>query len=518
MIRLRKRDKQSQYRDRKDPSIDPSKKRKRSGSIKCNCPASIKMRKQFLEDEVVIEYFWKHEGHTPGVMEDIKAQRLPQDLKAWVKDRANEGLEWKTIKNMMLAGSPTLEKVHPAVRENVKSLIPSCYAHYANTMRQLKSRQSHESSTQDSENTGSDDQRSPKRVHQSQHTLPISVSSPEQAMSTSTGRSTMPMDPGRNFSTAVLPETWKLVGLNITTDTTTPSQHHPSDATNQSEGQSLSLHASAVTTSLTTEPAASSTSTVISDSRSSSNSSIQSSAQQQTIDQSGSTPSATCEPHSGGDQLSGFSLISTAIPTTVPLSSAQMTTSIPAAVPSTPATTGVASVTGEATVDVDDDSSLTFRLALSTAPSTLISSLTSDITNSGQPADSYGSSAGASQDSLGSTKQNMSATSTLIAGTLTERNGAESHLSPPQEVTYQQQEEQQVQQPQSESQSQPPPGKAQEMMLHILRAIAELREQMEATQSYGTEEDAIQIVQSFALPIRLMKEALERRNNSASQR
>ncbi|KAK3825929.1 MAG: hypothetical protein J3Q66DRAFT_111596 [Benniella sp.] len=131
MIRLRKRDKQTfsrgptacewtrefqcehagQYRDRKDPNIDPSKKRKRSGSIKCNCPASIKMRKQFLEDEVVIEYFWKHEGHTPGVMEDIKAQRLPQDLKTWIKDRAIEGYEWKSVKTMMLSGTPTLDQV-----------------------------------------------------------------------------------------------------------------------------------------------------------------------------------------------------------------------------------------------------------------------------------------------------------------------------------------------------------------------------------------------------------------------
>ncbi|KAF9926917.1 hypothetical protein BGZ65_007048, partial [Modicella reniformis] len=130
MIRLRKRDKQTfsrgptacewtrefqcehagQYRDRKNPNIDPSKKRKRAGSIKCNCPASIKMRKQFMEEEVVIEYFWKHEGHVPGVMEDIKAQRIPHDLKAWVKDRVNDGLEWKTIKSMMLTGSPSLDQ------------------------------------------------------------------------------------------------------------------------------------------------------------------------------------------------------------------------------------------------------------------------------------------------------------------------------------------------------------------------------------------------------------------------
>ncbi|KAG0374592.1 hypothetical protein BGX24_010200 [Mortierella sp. AD032] len=100
-----------QYRDRKNPNIDPSKKRKRNGSIKCNCPAFIKMRKQFHEDEVLIEYSWKHEGHIPDVMEDIRAQRLPQDLKTWIKDRVNEGLDWKTVKNMMNTGSPMLDEV-----------------------------------------------------------------------------------------------------------------------------------------------------------------------------------------------------------------------------------------------------------------------------------------------------------------------------------------------------------------------------------------------------------------------
>ncbi|KAF9952701.1 hypothetical protein BGZ72_005989 [Mortierella alpina] len=99
------------YRDRKDPNIDPSKKRKRTGSIKCNCPAFIKMRKQFQDDSVVIEYFWRHEGHTPDVMEDIKAHRLPQDLKAWIKRRAMEGHDWKSMKAMMTSGSPLLDEV-----------------------------------------------------------------------------------------------------------------------------------------------------------------------------------------------------------------------------------------------------------------------------------------------------------------------------------------------------------------------------------------------------------------------
>lgn len=69
------------------------------------------MKKQFQEDEVSIEYFWKHEGHTPGVLEDIKSQRLPQDLKAWIKRRIGEGYDWKAIKGMIQNGSPLLDEV-----------------------------------------------------------------------------------------------------------------------------------------------------------------------------------------------------------------------------------------------------------------------------------------------------------------------------------------------------------------------------------------------------------------------
>ena len=51
-----------------------------------------------------------------------------------------------------------------------------------------------------------------------------------------------------------------------------------------------------------------------------------------------------------------------------------------------------------------------------------------------------------------------------------------------------------------------------DLMLEVLRAIADLHKQMEATEQYGTQEDAMEIIESFATPIRLMKEALERRN------
>ncbi|KAG0024822.1 hypothetical protein BGZ81_007581 [Podila clonocystis] len=136
------------YRDRKNPDIEPKKKRKRGESIKCGCTASIKMKKQFQEDEVSIEYFWKHEGHTPGVLEDIKSQRLPQDLKAWIKRRIVEGYDWKAIKGMIQNGSPLLDELLPASKQNVKQLLQACYSQYANSSRLMNKNNAQSPSSQ----------------------------------------------------------------------------------------------------------------------------------------------------------------------------------------------------------------------------------------------------------------------------------------------------------------------------------------------------------------------------------
>jgi len=80
--------------------------------MKCGCTAFIKIRKQFMDDEVTIEYSWKHVGHIPDIMEDIKAQRVPHDLKAWIKTRVQDGMDWKTVKSVMTTGSPLLDEVY----------------------------------------------------------------------------------------------------------------------------------------------------------------------------------------------------------------------------------------------------------------------------------------------------------------------------------------------------------------------------------------------------------------------
>jgi hypothetical protein len=74
----------------------------------------------------------------------------------------------------------------------------------------------------------------------------------------------------------------------------------------------------------------------------------------------------------------------------------------------------------------------------------------------------------------------------------------------PQVVSLQQQIQQHVQE-----------RSPRDLMLEVLRAIADLHKQMEATEQYGTQEDAMEIIESFATPIRLMKEALERRSSGS---
>ncbi|KAF9408098.1 hypothetical protein BGZ94_002453 [Podila epigama] len=139
------------YRDRKNPDISPKKKRKRGESIKCGCTAIIKIKKQFQEDEVAIEYYWKHEGHTPGVPEDIRSQRLPLDLKAWIKRRIAEGCDWKTTKSMLQRESPLLDELTITSKQNAKQYMHSCYSLFANTNRALNKNNSRSASRQLSE-------------------------------------------------------------------------------------------------------------------------------------------------------------------------------------------------------------------------------------------------------------------------------------------------------------------------------------------------------------------------------
>ncbi|KAI1321590.1 hypothetical protein EDD11_003070 [Mortierella claussenii] len=361
------------YRDRKNPNIDPSKKRKRAGSIKCNCPAFIKMRKSFSDDDVVIEYYWRHEGHVPDVMEDIKAQRLPQDLKFWIRQRVDEGLDWRTVKGMMTSDSPLLDELHPTTKENIRLLLQASYAQHANTSRQLKNR----GNTRPSASAG----QSPEAK---------SADSDIQRPSTASSSSPPPLS--------------------------SPSKSAPE----------LSL--------------------------------------QHTASSSSILPGQGQNPTPGSKD-------STSSQTTCQL--------VPLDHLGNSATQRIRSIDPTADNQTLAVHTLFTESGASSLNGALVSSLKSAVT-----AESNSKLASASQLEKESSLENHQR----------KTGGQEQPQTAPQEQQVQRQ--------------------PRDMMLQMLRAIAELHKQMEATDDYVTQEDAIHIIESFALPIRLMKEALERKNSS----
>ncbi|KAG0301783.1 hypothetical protein BGZ98_008059 [Dissophora globulifera] len=391
-----------QYRDRRNPDVDPSKKRKRTGSIKCNCPAFIKMRKQFVDEEVIIEYFWKHEGHIPDVMEDIKAHRLPQDLKSWIRRRVEEGSEWKAVKIMLMEGSPLLDELHPMTKENVKSLVQACYGHYANTARLL--RKTRESGNALPSSSGSDGTRHPP----SNKRTTSSASSPSAVSEE--------QDRKRRLTTHT--------GVSAD-ESTTATRRHTVNGNNQpggsidsggGDGQTLAIH---------------------------------------------SISTSTNNNASGGD--------------------------------------------GRVAIGSDPSHLQLFSLNESLLSAEALSRAIREQAAGGRRQGQAGSSSsdGGAQGLTGSAASMSGSQSRALrrGGNLSERELA------------------QRQDNQEEGQEEEEAGEARnprDMMMEMLRAIAELHQQMEeATEEEEvTQEEAAQIIESFVLPIRLMKDALERSRTS----
>ncbi|KAK3843689.1 MAG: hypothetical protein J3R72DRAFT_473940 [Linnemannia gamsii] len=459
-----------QYRDRKNPNIDPSKKRKRNGSIKCNCPAFIKMRKQFHEDEVLIEYSWKHEGHIPDVMEDIRAQRLPQDLKTWIKDRVNEGLDWKTVKNMMNTGSPMLDELHPATKQNIKILLPSCYALFANTSRQIKNKSSPKSTSSPSERAT----RGGNVIRFEEHTtLAQRLSQPSSPQSGH--QSSSPSSRETHSSTAQNPKqgtgteesthvpqtsTWQIVPLESTQPngarhgfTVSDSLH--ANNTNH-DNQTIAVHT-------LTAPGSTHTTT-------------HSHLQHQVL--------AISEPLLNAESISR--VIQEQGPAQDMAALSLVTSASMDAANGSQGLGSMASSAGQTDHDAD-------AVAASTVATVAKLLYSSTREHSGLQEQEAGS--------VGTDTSHQSAAEAPM-----EQSSSMEGIEVQDEAVSLQQHIHQLVQERS----------PRDMMLEVLRAIADLHKQMEATEQYGTQEDAMEIIESFANPIRLMKEAVER-GSSGSQ-
>ncbi|KAF9182718.1 hypothetical protein BGZ51_004484 [Haplosporangium sp. Z 767] len=376
-----------QYRDRKNPNIDPSKKRKRAGSIKCNCPAFIKMRKQFHDDEVVIEYSWKHQGHIPDVMEDIKAHRLPQDLKTWIKRRIEEGHDWKSVKGLMTSGSPLLDELHPTTKQNVRLLLPASYAQYANTARQLRNRSG---AASPSSSQG-------KRAKRGGTVIKLGAGDVEMPLAERSSHSSSP---------------------------------HPNAHASSSSGEDPIAHLQHQVLALG-EPLL-----------------------------NAEAISNAIREQEGTQQMASLSLV-------------------------------------DGTVQVATSS------AAANAANNQTAGATANHMNH--------SAANAEAAEAANILYQHNAHESMQGTTHTENRPEGASQGQQQQQSQEQQREQQQQQPRPQPQQARAP---RDMMIQMLRAIADLHKQMEATEEYGTQEDAIQIIESFALPIRLMKEALEKRSST----
>lgn len=102
------------YRDRKKSDLSPSKRRphRTHGSIKCGCNAHIWIRKQLGSDQIDVEYHWQHNGHTPRSIKDMRESRMSERVKLWVDSRIAEGLDWRSIKDLIRIDDEILDKVH----------------------------------------------------------------------------------------------------------------------------------------------------------------------------------------------------------------------------------------------------------------------------------------------------------------------------------------------------------------------------------------------------------------------
>ena len=92
-------------------NISPSKRRKRAESIKVGCNSKILIQKLTDHPIVVIKYYWKHEGHSPGSINDLALNRTSTELKEWIKNKIDEGFDWYSMKQFLRRDEDQLVKV-----------------------------------------------------------------------------------------------------------------------------------------------------------------------------------------------------------------------------------------------------------------------------------------------------------------------------------------------------------------------------------------------------------------------
>lgn len=82
---------------------DPEHKRtrKRKPSYKCGSPAKFTVRRRADNGCHEVEWFWRHTGHDPFNIDNMRHQRMSAPLQAWLDERVLSGLTWKTVSKLL---------------------------------------------------------------------------------------------------------------------------------------------------------------------------------------------------------------------------------------------------------------------------------------------------------------------------------------------------------------------------------------------------------------------------------
>lgn len=86
-----------------NPEIHPKKKRKSGPSMKVFCPAKFYIRRRIDNNHFEVEWFWKHEGHDPFSLAEMKRMRLAKSVEEWLSERVLDGMKWPAIKRLLYA-------------------------------------------------------------------------------------------------------------------------------------------------------------------------------------------------------------------------------------------------------------------------------------------------------------------------------------------------------------------------------------------------------------------------------
>ncbi|KAI8059011.1 hypothetical protein BC940DRAFT_351378 [Gongronella butleri] len=85
---------------RNGPPTESKRDNVRHGNIHCNCTAKIKISCSEQDPlNATVTYYWRHEGHVPGSLDDLISAPLPLPVKEALATLVDESLTWRNIKN-----------------------------------------------------------------------------------------------------------------------------------------------------------------------------------------------------------------------------------------------------------------------------------------------------------------------------------------------------------------------------------------------------------------------------------